>query len=71
MSPFSEPRHARFGPLPEIGPEIAIVSVVSPGDSISGYERGPFAIADGHVMFPFGVGDGMVFEKGGVGYGES
>ena len=46
-----------------MAPEIANVSVVSPDDSISGYEPVPFAIADGNVMFPFGVGDGTVFEQ--------
>ena len=59
-------RHPRFGPSPEIGPEIAIVSVVSADASISGYEPVPFAIADGNVMFPLGVGDGTVFEQMGL-----
>jgi hypothetical protein len=57
VSPFPEPRHPRFGPLSEIDPEIANVSVVSPDDSISGYEPVPFALANKNVMFPFGVGD--------------
>jgi hypothetical protein len=57
MSPFPEPRHPRFRLLPEIDPEIAIVSVVSPDASISGYEPVPLAIADKNVMFPFGVGN--------------
>ena len=48
--------------LPAPGPEIAIVSVVSPDDSTSGYDMVPLAIADGNVMFPLGVGNGTVFE---------
>ena len=62
VSPFLERRYVRFGPFPEIDPEIANVSVVSPDASISGYERVGLAIADGNVMFLFGVGNGTVFE---------
>jgi hypothetical protein len=45
VSPFSEQRHLRFRLLPEIDPEIAVVSVVSGGDSISGQE----ALSPGYV----------------------
>ena len=41
VSPSRERRHARFGPPPEIFPKIAIVSVVSPDGSVSGYEPVP------------------------------